>query len=242
MAVRAGRLLKKGEPDIACVARMVLNDWQRGKLPFYIVPPGFEVPLSQQETDGEGKKEEKTTASAAKKNAEEISKEDDGKTDEEEYESDEKTDDKEESEDDEANLQVVQDFSQIRVGLTFDESADRELIKTNKVNKLEKSKSSDSLATTKYSDSDEDSDAEDYSSDDEEYDERPTKKAKNEPETKGGFVVTDVETNVKPKKKLTAKQRRAIERSQKPKKTGSHFYDYANVKNRNRNRKKPKNA
>nr|XP_022901901.1 nucleolar GTP-binding protein 2 [Onthophagus taurus] len=45
LAYRSGKLLKKGEPDIAIVARMVLNDWQRGKLPFYVAPPGFEVPL-----------------------------------------------------------------------------------------------------------------------------------------------------------------------------------------------------
>ncbi|KAJ8976044.1 hypothetical protein NQ317_014096, partial [Molorchus minor] len=31
MARRSGKLLKKGEPDIASVAKMVLNDWQRGK-------------------------------------------------------------------------------------------------------------------------------------------------------------------------------------------------------------------
>lgn len=45
MAFRSGKLLKKGEPDIHIVARMVLNDWQRGKLPFYVPPPGFEEPL-----------------------------------------------------------------------------------------------------------------------------------------------------------------------------------------------------
>lgn len=48
LARRSGKLLKKGEPDIAIVARMVLNDWQRGKLPFYVPPMGFEEPLSNQ--------------------------------------------------------------------------------------------------------------------------------------------------------------------------------------------------
>lgn len=32
----AGWLLKGGEPDKNAVARMVLNDWQRGKLPFFV--------------------------------------------------------------------------------------------------------------------------------------------------------------------------------------------------------------
>jgi nuclear GTP-binding protein len=31
LATKNGRLLKKGEPDIRTAARMVLNDWQRGK-------------------------------------------------------------------------------------------------------------------------------------------------------------------------------------------------------------------
>lgn len=34
-----GKLLKGGEPDISTVAKMILNDWQRGKLPFFVNPP-----------------------------------------------------------------------------------------------------------------------------------------------------------------------------------------------------------
>ncbi|KAK2582859.1 hypothetical protein KPH14_008938 [Odynerus spinipes] len=45
LARKSGKLLKKGEPDVPIAARMVLNDWQRGKLPFYVAPPGFEEPL-----------------------------------------------------------------------------------------------------------------------------------------------------------------------------------------------------
>ena len=40
IAVANGRLLKGGEPDIPTVAKMVLNDFQRGKLPYYARPPG----------------------------------------------------------------------------------------------------------------------------------------------------------------------------------------------------------
>lgn len=42
------RSAKKGEPDVGQFARMVLNDWQRSKLPFYELPKCFEVPLSRQ--------------------------------------------------------------------------------------------------------------------------------------------------------------------------------------------------
>lgn len=37
-----------GQPDISTVAKMVLNDWQRGKLPYFVLPPGTEVMVSTQ--------------------------------------------------------------------------------------------------------------------------------------------------------------------------------------------------
>jgi nuclear GTP-binding protein len=39
LARMKGRLLKGGEPDIEGVAKMILNDWVRGKLPFFVPPP-----------------------------------------------------------------------------------------------------------------------------------------------------------------------------------------------------------
>ncbi|XP_057312784.1 uncharacterized protein LOC130654254 isoform X1 [Hydractinia symbiolongicarpus] len=36
---QAGRLLKGGEPDINTVAKMILNDFQRGRLPYFVPPP-----------------------------------------------------------------------------------------------------------------------------------------------------------------------------------------------------------
>ena len=44
VAQKYGKLLKGGEPDVNTVAKMVLNDWQRGKIPFFIPPPGCEMP------------------------------------------------------------------------------------------------------------------------------------------------------------------------------------------------------
>ncbi|GJN31481.1 hypothetical protein PR202_gb19886 [Eleusine coracana subsp. coracana] len=35
----SGKLLKGGEPDLTTVAKMVLHDWQRGKIPFFVPPP-----------------------------------------------------------------------------------------------------------------------------------------------------------------------------------------------------------
>jgi nuclear GTP-binding protein len=39
LARKSGKLLKGAEPDLQTVAKMVLNDYQRGKLPHYVSPP-----------------------------------------------------------------------------------------------------------------------------------------------------------------------------------------------------------
>lgn len=39
LAKRNGRLLAGGEPDFNTIAVGIINDWQRGKLPFYVAPP-----------------------------------------------------------------------------------------------------------------------------------------------------------------------------------------------------------
>uniref|UniRef100_A0A4W3IYE5 Nucleolar GTP-binding protein 2 n=1 Tax=Callorhinchus milii TaxID=7868 RepID=A0A4W3IYE5_CALMI len=43
LAFRMGKLLKGGEPDIQTISKMVLNDWQRGRIPFFVKPPNAEV-------------------------------------------------------------------------------------------------------------------------------------------------------------------------------------------------------
>lgn len=35
----SGKLLKGGEPDLMTAGKMVLHDWQRGKIPFFVHPP-----------------------------------------------------------------------------------------------------------------------------------------------------------------------------------------------------------
>ncbi|TXT13462.1 hypothetical protein VHUM_00829 [Vanrija humicola] len=39
IAKKSGKLLKGGEPDQESAAKMVLNDWIRGKIPFFVPPP-----------------------------------------------------------------------------------------------------------------------------------------------------------------------------------------------------------
>jgi nuclear GTP-binding protein len=38
---KTGRLLKGGEPDVNSVAKVILNDFQRGKLPYFVKPPNM---------------------------------------------------------------------------------------------------------------------------------------------------------------------------------------------------------
>jgi len=47
-----GKLLKKGEPDIETVSKMVINDWMRGKIPYFVPPPDMEI---VEEKDGNTK-------------------------------------------------------------------------------------------------------------------------------------------------------------------------------------------
>ncbi|XP_012635383.1 nucleolar GTP-binding protein 2 [Microcebus murinus] len=48
LAFRTGKLLKGGEPDLQTVGKMVLNDWQRGRIPFFVKPPDAEPPAAPQ--------------------------------------------------------------------------------------------------------------------------------------------------------------------------------------------------
>ena len=41
--------MQGGEPDHTTVAKMMLNDFQRGKIPFYTLPPGCDKPPENEE-------------------------------------------------------------------------------------------------------------------------------------------------------------------------------------------------
>lgn len=43
LAKKGGRLLKGGEPDKSTAAKMVLQDWQRGRIPYYSYPPNYDT-------------------------------------------------------------------------------------------------------------------------------------------------------------------------------------------------------
>lgn len=219
LAKKSGKLLKGGDPDITVTSRMVLNDWQRGKLPFYVAPPGFEIPKSVTDLKSELLQEnpEASTSDAVQKAKE---------------------------------FKQIQDFSKIKVGLEYEDTdvkeidkSDLELLKQQKQEKLER-KRNKILNPDEENSSD---GADEFYSDDEDHEElellmkNKTKLAKKREQS--GFVEEDIEEETTGKKlkknvkRLTAKERRAVDRKDKRKKIGSNFYEVSNVKNRNRNKK-----
>ncbi|KAK0466248.1 NUC091 domain-containing protein [Desarmillaria tabescens] len=58
LARMKGRLLKQGEPDVDSVAKIVLSDWVRGRIPFFVPPPERSEELNKAEAKkrkGKGK-------------------------------------------------------------------------------------------------------------------------------------------------------------------------------------------
>ena len=41
IAIKRGKLLKGGDPDINTCAKQLLNDWQRGKIPYFTIPDEY---------------------------------------------------------------------------------------------------------------------------------------------------------------------------------------------------------
>ncbi|KAI7889302.1 NUC091 domain-containing protein [Mucor mucedo] len=56
IARKTGKLLKKGEPDVHNVSIMVLNDWLRGRIPYYVPPPEAVEPLTEAQLEEKKKK------------------------------------------------------------------------------------------------------------------------------------------------------------------------------------------
>lgn len=290
LARRSGKLLKKGEPDISIVARMVLNDWQRGKLPFYVPPVGFVEPLDQTANINEtvitqddtlkvtGNKE---TQETDKLHSKEIIKNqltvaqdfrkirvglpysgDDIKTLEQDKsfsesiaEDDSNVESESESENSELEDAKVENDSRTR-----DESDDLQKAQNLdfQENKERRSSSNDNVIDNDNTDK-KDSDKDEYSDTeihlpveqdnlkqsvfdvvDNEYDSSDTEMLPYKTVSSSDAQSVSSISRKKTKAKLTSKQRRAIERASKRKKIGSDFYEVANVKNRNRNRKIPK--
>lgn len=230
MAKRTGKLLKGGEPDTGVVSKMVLNDWQRGKIPFYVSPEGYQVPKSKQNKAAAAEEDSVEAESVAEstKTTETVKK---GR-----------------------ELQQVQDFRKIRVGLEYAqddikemEAINEELLQQQKRERQARKKRKMEERAAGVAMEDESSGLSDiYSEDEYDSDKERVVRRKAKPINKlvsasGDFDVesdSDEPASSAVKKKMTAKQKRANERAQKRKKIGSNFYEVSNVKNRNRSKNK----
>lgn len=61
ICIKTGRLLKGGEPDWNTAAKIVLNDFQRGRLPYYVFPPGCELQDVREDCLNKGAEEAATS-------------------------------------------------------------------------------------------------------------------------------------------------------------------------------------
>lgn len=230
LSKKMGKLLKGAEPDINTTAKMVLNDFQRGKLPFYVPPEGFEIPKSRLEQNDKKAEsiveEDAETKSVATAISESVIK---GR-----------------------ELQQLQDFRKIRVNLDF-EPEDVKDLDPEEIKRFEEQKKLAGERKKRKAENEDDdasSGISDFYSEDE-YDEdeqrvvhknagakiKATPEKKKQKTSSGFFKVEDVDSTPKKEKKVTAKQRRAMERQQKVKKIGSNFYDVVNVKNKTNSKK-----
>jgi len=57
-----GRLLKGGEPDVDGVAKIILTDWVRGRIPFFVPPPERSEELNKAEAKLKAKSKGKEKA------------------------------------------------------------------------------------------------------------------------------------------------------------------------------------
>jgi len=231
---RTGKLLKGGEPDTNAVSKMILNDWQRGKLPFFVPPPVPEglneaktLPKAPEAENNEKKKFEPKLAQDFSKIRVDLEYEGDDvqPLEEQPLEAGNPSDD-EGDEDDGDEGAPIEESSEVVTNEIADEKAlaDEEedwLDEEEDVEEMDECEESDD-GTSKPKDK--------------------TLKLKSRTITKSGaFTVTPASRKSKtaeaddtenPRKKLTSKERRKLDRDQKKKKIGAHFYDVVNVKNK----------
>lgn len=228
IAKKSGKLLKGGEPDLESAAKMVLNDWIRGKIPYFVPPP-------DKEADSEIKKEGVVTEATgeAAKLLEEQEREL-GKALGEKRVKGVKQELK--------AIITMPKFMGDDVKRLADEESDEEMADGESDDAA--AAVEDDLDDEDMEDDDEDEEEED--DDDDEVDEEDGDLAWED------VFPDDAEADAPPKKKAKRAAEAEVEeegeetpgkekRMTTNKKKSTNFYTFANVKNRNRDRKTPKN-
>lgn len=94
IARKQGRLLKGGEPDESAVAKQVLNDFNRGKIPWFVLPPKDEEVRTGEDKKAEykRKREERELERDAEESAKRLKMEEGEESEEGEEEEDQNND------------------------------------------------------------------------------------------------------------------------------------------------------
>lgn len=298
LAFRTGKLLKGGEPDLSTVSKMVLNDWQRGRIPFFVKPPGPE---------GDHEDKEQLAVGGPSEVVENVQEEQPDKPDaiSEEHEEQQQRQQRQKEQVQKILANVRQNFGKINVAPEFSEE-DLVAVEMPDLDIADFSGSDGEEGSEEEEGGEEDgtsvdaADGETKSSKSttsqtgkanankssreviRELDEKISKykqfldRAKSKrfsairiPKALSDKAFTDLKTkqaaaakqaeekaaNQRSKKRkvqgdeestqprrLTSKQRRAMDRAKKAKKVGVRYYETHNVKNKNKNRKAPASA
>lgn len=205
LARKTGKLLKKGEPDFHNAAMLVLHDWLRGRIPYYVPPPEDEKPSESKEKKKIGVEQIFKNIAVSSNYLEDDLKKEDLK--QKEDDSDDEQEGEHEKEDEAARAEDPADWDEIFESVVGEEGP------VTKAPVIEGEEEDEDEDEEEQVDSElEMSDmGEELPSDEEEEEESPRKKKKT------------------PKEETPSKK----------KKIGVHYYETANVKNRNRNKVRP---
>ncbi|CEG72461.1 Putative Nucleolar GTP-binding protein 2 [Rhizopus microsporus] len=220
IARKTGKLLKKGEPDIHNVSIMVLHDWLRGRIPFYTPPPESVEPLTEEQEEEKKKRKLGVEQIFGKINVTAEYMEDDLANNAQLIE-EERAKENAKKEEEAANKKSTK--SAAKQTTDWDEVFEDVVGEQGPVVKApviegeedEEEQGIDSeleLSEDEGGNNDDDEEEEEEEKEEEEEEEQPAKKAK----------TNNNETEVPKKGKV-----------------GVHYYETANVKNKNRNKVKP---
>uniref|UniRef100_A0A665TDW4 Nucleolar GTP-binding protein 2 n=1 Tax=Echeneis naucrates TaxID=173247 RepID=A0A665TDW4_ECHNA len=244
LAFRTGKLLKGGEPDLTTVSKMVLNDWQRGRIPFFVKPPGPEGDQELLPVEGPSKVAE---------NVQEEQPDNLGAMSEEHEEHQQQQQQQRQKEQVQKILaNVRQNFGKINVAPEFSEE---DLVPVEMPD----------LDMSEFSSTDDEQDGEE--------EERGEGEGTSVEQADGEIEVSEPATaenskangnkssrevireldekiakykqfldRAKSKRFSAIRSRRAMDRAKRTKKVGSRYYETHNVKNKNKNRKAPASA
>jgi nuclear GTP-binding protein len=242
VAKKYGKLLKGGEADLHIISKMILNDWLRGQIPFFVPPP---------EVDESKLKESRNTVEqifskipvAANFTAKDLKGEDATEEDlmedkpktveqQEEEEVNAISEDEEEEEEEEKKDENITDWDEVFGTVVGEEEIE---VKAPVIEGEDEEADEDANEEEQ-----EEEEAEEQEQEPEE-DEEDKKRTKRRKIKKVGFVEQEKgqEFEVRVRESKYKKQEKAPRVTTNKRKIGEHYYEHANVKNKNRNKVKP---